>query len=140
MSTHGWPTDKHGNEINPGDMIHIDHNGKDRKVTGVTLFMDGKWGINCDEGGGFLFPDAMDEVSVIGRQTEDRKVARVYVGSGHAFRVDSEDLDWKMNSAINSGAWGVIVRELDYGRRVIFRLDSITHIVDGVDSSTMEGC
>lgn len=64
-TSHYWPVDKRGVELEPGCVIHLDHNGKDREVACMMLRSDGKWSIGCDEGGSFLMPDSEDDVTVL---------------------------------------------------------------------------
>ena len=66
-----WPVDKNGVELEPGCVVHLDHNGMDREVTCMMLKRDGKWVIGCDDGGPFLMPDSEDDVTVL---TEDMRL------------------------------------------------------------------
>lgn len=59
------PADKHGREVKVGCMVHLDHNGRDRRVTVLDYAGNGTWIVGCDEGGSFLLPQSRDNVTVL---------------------------------------------------------------------------
>ena len=59
------PFDRNGSYIDIGDKVYLEHNGKVRTVTSLMLCGNGDWIVGCDEGGGFILPDAQDNVTVL---------------------------------------------------------------------------
>ncbi len=62
----GWvELTKDANEVSvsPGDLIHLRHNGEDRRVVSVTLCEDGTWLVHCDKGGSFEMPKSKEYVT-----------------------------------------------------------------------------
>lgn len=59
------PADKHGKEVKVGCMVHLDHNGRDRRVTVLDYVGHGVWIVGCDEGGSFMLPQSRDNITVL---------------------------------------------------------------------------
>ena len=68
------PVDRRGVPVDVGCSIYLAHNGRVRRVTGLTLFGDGRWGAGCDSGGSFMVTGNEGNVTVLTDSMPSREI------------------------------------------------------------------